>query len=325
MSVSVSSIPYIPTSGSSTSFEPIWNWAKAAGNRFLNITFGEGSSKITENIKNTVLGDKNGTRCYQYDFKTGTGIKGFLGATKDAFKEVPNTGGLNIFKNFGNSFLEIGKVYKSTDGSSWTKIKAAGGKTGPILNMLLMIGFEIPNIWRSFTHKDGGIVTGAVETGKSTLKLGASMAGFAVGSAAGGWAGAHIGAWLGTAICPGIGSVVGGIIGFAGGIIGSAITSKITEAVLGKSFTEKVEQKEQAEQQMAAQTQAQGQPAQQEIMPQFQPEPQQMISATNPFIRTPMTRQANYKDLAQLFNEYMQMQQMIQQGLYQRPQMFYNV
>ena len=293
-----------------SSYYPMWLWVKAATNRMLNLGLNfEYSSNITKKVVDNYLGARIPNGRMWERAAGGQGWGSFWKSTYEGFKEVPSEGGLNVFKNIWTSLKNIPEAAKGKIGT-WNKIKACGGKLGPLANLALMVGFEIPNVYRSFTHKDGGIGTGAVETGKTAVKLGASMAGFAVGSAAGGIVGAKVGAAVGTAICPGLGSLVGGVIGFAGGIIGSMFAGKVADAVVGKSFTEKQEEK--AQKAAAAQAQAEAQPEMPQNTGGLNPFAMQQGGgasqglATNPMLQ--MQQMQNFKSLAQMYNEYMMMQ-----------------
>ncbi|MBO5947303.1 hypothetical protein J6Q66_00530 [bacterium] len=168
----------------------------------------------------------------------------------------------------------------------------AVGKRMPLIGTLLAVGFEIPNIFRAFTHKDGGIGTGVAETGKAVLKTGAMGAGFAAGAA------------IGTAIFPGAGTLIGGAVGFISGIIGSSLALKAADGVLGKSFTEKQEEKQQQE--AIAQQKAQEMLMQGGVNP-FMNQSQQGV--TNP---QQIQQMQNFKTLDQLYREYAMMQQALQ-------------
>lgn len=93
------------------------------------------------------------------------------------------------------------------------------GKKMPLLGNLMLVAFELPNIFKA--TKEQGIMQGGAEVVKAGARLG----------------GASIGAAVGTA-------VAGPIGGLAGWIAGEWLTSK----VVGKSYTE---QKEEAEQKQA--------------------------------------------------------------------------
>jgi hypothetical protein len=111
----------------------------------------------------------------------------------------------------------------------WGGIKGFFGgaaKKMPLIGTLLMIGCELPNIFRAGSEEGVGSAV------KETVKAGARLAGGAVGAA------------IGSAICPGIGSLIGWVAG-----------EWLTSKVVGKSYTEKKE--EEAEQAEAAQQEAQ--------------------------------------------------------------------
>lgn len=85
-------------------------------------------------------------------------------------------------------------------------------KKMPMINSLLMIGFEIPNIWKASTEE--GVGTGLKETGKAAVRL------------TGGASGAVLGTFLG--------GPIGGLLGFMAG-------EWLTGKVIGDSYSEKKE------------------------------------------------------------------------------------
>lgn len=64
----------------------------------------------------------------------------------------------------------------------------------PMIGNLAAIAFAIPNIYKAFTHKEGGIGTGLLETAKEIAKTGATVLGCIAGAAVGGPIGAIAGA-----------------------------------------------------------------------------------------------------------------------------------
>lgn len=72
----------------------------------------------------------------------------------------------------------------------------------------------------------GGKKSGVTQIKQSTVKAGASAAGWAVGRAAGSFIGAKVGAAVGSLICPGVGTAVGAIVGLGCGLIGSHLATK---------------------------------------------------------------------------------------------------
>lgn len=200
-------------------------------NTYADVAFGERGSIFNEEYK----------RLLQQHLQNGGNASGLKEVAKEAWKksgEISNAGGKNFFERIGNSVKTWGSdINAIKSASKCGPIKAffkSCSKRIPLIGTALMTIFELPNIFKAFTHKDGGLGTGLVETGKAGLKLGATMGGFAAGAA------------IGTTLFPGVGTVVGGIIGFVGGLIGSCIGQKVADGVLGKSFTEKLEEKEMA-------------------------------------------------------------------------------
>lgn len=161
----------------------------------------------------------------------------------------------------------------------------AVGKRMPLIGTMLAVGFSVPNIYRAFADKEGGVWTGIKETGKEVVKIGAMTGGFAAGAA------------IGTAICPGAGTLIGGAVGFIGGLIGSWLGNKAAEGIVGKSFTEKKEEK--AQQNAQAMVQCGG-------ANPFMSQPQM---TTNPIMQQPQ-----YPTLDQLYRDYAMTQQALQMG-----------
>lgn len=140
----------------------------------------------------------------------------------------------NSMKSWGGEIYQGAKkgtgIFSKTFGGAKGLI-AGAGKRLPLVGTALSLAFEIPNVYRAFTDKEGGAVTGTVETGKAAVKLGAFAGGAAAGAA------------LGTLIFPGVGTVAGGIIGFVGGAIGAMGAGAVADKIVGKSFTEQQEEK----------------------------------------------------------------------------------
>ena len=87
-------------------------------------------------------------------------------------------------------------------------------KRMPLIGGLIMVATQIPNLFRAFTDKEGGVATGLLETGKAVAKVGIDTAGFMIGQA----------------LIP---------IPFVGGMIGCMASSWLGEKILGKSFSDK--------------------------------------------------------------------------------------
>lgn len=126
------------------------------------------------------------------------------------------------------------KVYtKAAEGSKFwgkavgTKAKLPGG-TGA---MAIVEGIlEAPTVIE--TYKTLGAGKGTKQLGKSAVKVGASVAGYAIGAKAG--------AAIGTAICPGLGTV----IGLGVGLLGSWLFGKAATAIVGKDELQIAKEKE---------------------------------------------------------------------------------
>lgn len=200
----------------------------------------------------------------------------FTEAAESALKASRKAQGWkNIHKQIGDCFIKAEKASIEANPSLWKgmrdsltslpkgmktawngakglgKLKAVGGqlwKRMPLIGGILMVAFELPNIFSAF--KDKGLVGGVTEIVKSGSRLVGSMAGFVVGQA----------------LIPI--PIVGGLIGAIGG---DWLVSKIT----GKSHTEKKTEMEEALAQ-ADTSEQQAQLLQQQLM-------QQQMMANNPY------------------------------------------
>lgn len=93
------------------------------------------------------------------------------------------------------------------------------GKKMPLLGNLMLIAFELPNIFKA--TKEEGIGQGVAEVAKAGGRL----------------AGGALGAAVGSAVCPGIGSLIGWVAG-----------EWLASKVVGKSYTEKQQELAQKQQ-----------------------------------------------------------------------------
>ncbi len=136
---------------------------------------------------------------------------------KDAFIGAEKvTGDKKIFQSLKDSL----KGYKTDVSALWKSdkkllSKLGGtlkglGKRAPLIGTALMVVFELPNIFKA--TKEGGLVNGALEVGKSGVRIAAGIAGGAIG----------------TAILGPLGSIPGFIIG-----------DLLGKLVVGKSYSEK--------------------------------------------------------------------------------------
>jgi hypothetical protein len=89
------------------------------------------------------------------------------------------------------------------------------GKKMPLIGNLMLVGFELPNIFKAV--KEQGIGQGIAEVGKAGARL----------------TGASLGAAIGSAVLPGLGSLIGWVAG-----------EWLVSKVVGKSYSEKVAEKE---------------------------------------------------------------------------------
>jgi len=153
------------------------------------------------------------------------------------------------------------EISESASKGTSTFSKLAGGSKGffkglgkrmPLIGTAICLLIEIPNLFKAFTSKDGGVVTGTVETAKTGIKLGAYAGGAAAGAA------------IGTAIFPGVGT-------FIGAILGGMLTGYAADKVVGKSFTEIAEEKE-AKSEGTSVANSNETPVQNSAQPQFQPD-----------------------------------------------------
>jgi len=212
----------------------ILNGAKKFGSNYVKFVFGTENEEFSKHLADTIRGKKvNGAR---------TGGAGVF--NKNIGKNISNSWDAALAAKGNVSFWESTKATLKSIGPDfaaaaktpgiWAKTKSIFGtiaKRMPLIGNLLVLGFEVPNIYRAF--KDGGVGTGVGEVFKAAAKLGVFSIGMTVGTVFGG-------------------PLVGMAVGFGAGIL--------ADKIFGKSFTEKQEEakaqtemtKEQREQQAAA-------------------------------------------------------------------------
>lgn len=198
--------------------------------------------------------------------------KGFWATAKASVASIPakiaqgwRVGGKLAAKKGASS---VGQFLGSAKGAL-----AGLGKKLPVIGSLLMVGFELPNIFKA--TKNEGLVSGAVETGKAGARIGGAMLASSAGAA------------IGTAICPGIGTAIGGLVGWIAG-------EWAVKKVVGKSYSEKQDEQQQKIQEAIAEQQVQ--PASQQVAfngatnpvttayaPQLFAFPQQTFNYANPY------------------------------------------
>lgn len=208
----------------------------------------------------------------------------FIKAEKASIKANPS-----LWKGMKDSLTSLPKGMKTAwnGAKGLGKLKAVGGqlwKRMPLIGGILMVAFELPNIFSAF--KDKGLVGGLTEIVKSGSRLVGSMAGFAIGQA----------------LIPI--PIVGGLIGAIGG---DWLVSKIT----GKSHSEKKAEMEEAL------TQADGAEQQAQLLQQQLGQPQLMNNpyAQNMFATNPYGQgNFNVTQATMTPQQVMAMQQMLQGG-----------
>lgn len=124
---------------------------------------------------------------------------------------------IGIFGNIRKSFEQYGgdvaALWKNKDKSFFSKIGGTIkglGKRAPLIGTALMVAFELPNIFKA--TKDGGLIAGAAEAGKSGVRIAAGVACGAIGAA---------------------------LLGPVGSIAGFLIGDMLGKLVVGKSYSEK--------------------------------------------------------------------------------------
>lgn len=207
-------------------------YAKRIGRIYLHSTFGTGADEFMSSMSKSIFDSKAPWYApYRNANWTDFGKK-FKQALKDVEvheEAIRKANGNSYLKAFWQQVKTIPDVFSAERKAGVAAAKAAGKSTFwggfkgvnkalmkrmPLIGGLLAVGFQIPNLITAFTHKDGGVATGLLETGKAVAKIGLDTAGFMVGQA----------------LIP---------IPFVGGIIGSCVASWLGEKILGKSFAEK--------------------------------------------------------------------------------------
>ncbi len=249
------------------------NYGKRAVKVAPDVIFGKGADVFVHSAgqaaREAVKGNKSWASSIWSGIKTGG-------------KAVEASVAKNVAKN-GNFLTQAWKAIKSIPSTLTTTTKAGAraakiagkssvlggvkgffkgvGKKMPLLGNILLIAFELPNIFKA--TKEEGIGQGVAEVAKA----GGRLAGGALGSA------------IGTAILPGIGSVVGWIAG-----------EWLASKVVGKSYTEKQEELAQKQQEAIAMAEQMGmvpsQNAQGAGAQEFNPN---AINPQNPYGASPVT------------------------------------
>jgi len=190
---------------------------------------------------------------------------------KEAFKYADITTEKSVFKGLKDSL----KSYKGEVSTLWKSNKGIFSKCGgtlkglwtraPLIGTALTLAFEIPNIYHAI--KDGGLLYGALETGKSAIRLASGIAVGAIGSA-----------------------FLGPVGMFAGYFLGDWLAKK----VVGKSHSEKLAEAEAEQQQLAEATAQQGYTPQSTGVPQGATTAPQGVTFTSFLPRSTMSQQELY-------------------------------
>lgn len=196
------------------------------------------------------------------------GIKNNLSIKKSLLKGLKEGGGnlaLNVAKKTRTSGSVFSRIFSSIKSTPKDLIAAtkggaaaakAAGKSGilgglkglgkgfwskmPLIGNLMLIGFELPNIFKA--TKEQGVGQGVAEVAKAGVRLTGASIGAAVGSMA---------------------------FGPIGGFIGWGLGEWLTSKVIGKSYSEKVAEAEEKQAEAMALLQQQPQVAQ--TYPQYNP------------------------------------------------------
>lgn len=183
------------------------------------------ASKVTSSLKAirksgkvTGLHRQIGTAFQQADKYVVRSTKGpysCFGAVKNSLRSYCSETGA-LWKSSKGIFSKLGGTFKGLL------------KRAPLIGTALTVAFEIPNIYRA--TRDGGLVNGVIEAGKSGVRLAAGI---------------------------GLGAVGAAFLGPVGAIAGFMLGDWVGKLVVGKSHTEKLAEQEEKQQEQIAQAQQQ--------------------------------------------------------------------
>ena len=202
------------------------------------------ATKITSSLKNSGNYYKRSGkgRFFQFDKQIGRAFQKAdkYTSNKKIFQSLKDS--LKSYRTDVSALWKSDKKFLSKIGGTLKGL----GKRAPLIGTALMVAFELPNIFKA--TKEGGLINGAAETGKSAVRI---AAGVACGA-------------IGTAILGPLGSIPGFIIG-----------DLLGKLVVGKSYSEK---KAAQEQKIAEMTGMNGIPGQQTTPYQTIPQMQMTMS-----------------------------------------------
>lgn len=222
----------------------MWSYCQRALNVYPNYVFGTGNEIHGEAIKNAWK-NRSVTGMNKWQ-AVKTGFKdGFIKAEADNARLVKENGGFfknlwqnikNIKKDIPKGWTEGGNAAKAA-GKNVIKGKFSGlgkalGKKMPLIGSLMMLAFEIPNIFKA--TKEEGLISGGTEVVKAGVRLGFGAVGAALGS-----------------LIP---------VPFVGNLVGWMVGEAIGKLIVGKPYTEKKEQQEAEIQEKIAQASGQNIP-----------------------------------------------------------------
>lgn len=179
------------------------------------------ASKVTSSLKAirksgkvTGLHRQIGTAFQQADkyvIRSTKGPYSCFGAVKNSLRSYCSETGA-LWKSSKGIFSKLGGTFKGLL------------KRAPLIGTALTVAFEIPNIYRA--TRDGGLVNGVVEAGKSGVRLAAGI---------------------------GLGAVGAAFLGPVGAIAGFMLGDWVGKLVVGKSHTEKLAEQEEKQQELISQ------------------------------------------------------------------------
>ena len=205
------------------------------------------ATKVTSSLKNSSNYYKRAGkgRFFQFDKQIGRAFQKAdkYTSNKKIFQSLKDS--LKSYKTDVSALWKSDKKFLSKIGGTLKGL----GKRAPLLGTALMVAFELPNIIKA--TKDGGLINGAAEAGKSGVRIAAGIACGAIGAA---------------------------ILGPLGSIPGFIVGDILGKLVVGKSYSEK---KEAQKQQFAQMNGNQGMPFMNIPPMQMTMTPQQLLMLQN--------------------------------------------
>lgn len=205
------------------------------------------ATKVTSSLKNSSNYYKRAGkgRFFHFDKQIGRAFQKAdkYTSNKKIFQSLKDS--LKSYKTDVSALWKSDKKFLSKIGGTLKGL----GKRAPLIGTALMVAFELPNIIKA--TKDGGLINGAAEAGKSGVRIAAGIACGAIGAA---------------------------ILGPLGSIPGFIVGDILGKLVVGKSYSEK---KEAQKQQFAQMNGNQGMPFMNIPPMQMTMTPQQLLMLQN--------------------------------------------